>query len=80
MVTTPNINVVNLDHIFRNFNTKLSYSDYQSISEDFMATHIEEDPLTITAGFGFPKHLVKEMLEKGELNHATACYHLVANS
>jgi serine/threonine protein kinase len=78
--TNPNINVVNLDHLFTNFKTKLSYADYQSVAEEFMSTHIEDEAIAVVSTFGFPKEFVKESLIKGELNHSTACYNLIAHN
>jgi hypothetical protein len=77
--TDPNINVVNLDHLFTNFNTKLSYSDYQAVAEEFLSTHIEEEPINVVTAFGFQEKTLRDCLNRGDLNHATACYYLVAN-
>jgi hypothetical protein len=77
--TSPNINVINLDHIFRNFNCKLTYSDYQSIAEEFDTTHIEEEALQVVTTLGYPRDMVVDKLKRGELNHATACYNLLVH-
>ncbi len=39
--------------------------------------HIDEEALQVLEGFGIPRKLVKEGINKGELNHATASYNLL---
>jgi hypothetical protein len=42
------INSVNVDNLFHNkasYNTKLSYSDYCSITQDFATMHLDEEAL-----------------------------------
>lgn len=80
--TQPDINYVNIDNLFPNdsFNTKLSYTDYLSITQDFATMHMDEEALSVMEGFGYPRKLVKEGLNKGELNHATATYNLLVMS
>ena len=53
-----NINVINIDNLFnddreRKYATKLSYDDYQMISEDFYTFKINEDIIAKMEGFGF---------------------------
>jgi hypothetical protein len=38
---------------------------------------MNEDALQIMEGMGFPRKLVRDGLNKGELNHATATYNLL---
>jgi hypothetical protein len=56
------INNVNIDNLFsqENFDSKLNYKDYLSISQDFATMHIDEEALTIVEGFGYPKSFVKD--------------------
>ena len=56
------INNVNVDNLFskENYETKLNYKDYLSISQDFATMHIDEEALTIVEGFGYPKSFVKD--------------------
>ena len=67
------INNVNIDNLFKkeNYNTKLNYKDYLSISQDFATMHIDEEALTVVEGFGYPKSFVKECIKNGDINHAT---------
>ena len=39
--------------------------------------HMNEDALQIMEGMGFPRKVVRDGLNKGELNHATATYNLL---
>lgn len=67
------INNVNVDNLFQkhNFDVKLNYKDYLSISQDFATMHIDEEALTIVEGFGYPKSFVKDCIKNGDINHAT---------
>ena len=80
--TQPDINSVNVDNLFPtdSFSTKLSYTDYLSITQDFATMHMDEEALQILEGYGYPRKLVKEGLNKGDLNHATASYNLLVMS
>lgn len=76
---------MNIDNLFGsnfapNYNLKLSYSDYCSITQDFATMHMNEDVLQVMEGMGFPKRMVRERLNKGELDHATATYNLMVLS
>ena len=73
------LNSVNIDNLFNQsaFSVKLSYSDYCSVTQDFATMHMNEEVLQVMEGMGFPKRLVRENLNKGELNHATATYNLL---
>lgn len=42
--------------------------------------HLDEEVLQVLEGFGFQRKLVKDGLNKGELNHATASYNLLVLS
>lgn len=67
------INNVNVDNLFKkdNYDTKLNYKDYLSISQDFATMHIDEEALTIVESFGYPKSFVKDCIKNGDINHAT---------
>lgn len=76
------INAVNVDNLFHkdSYNTKLSYSDYCAITQDFATMHLDEEALQVLEGFGFPRKIVKDGINKGELNQATASYNLLVLS
>lgn len=76
------INHVNVDNLFPDgvYKTKLSYTDYCSITQDFATMHMDEEALQVLDGLGLPRKLVREGLNKGELNHATASYNLMVLS
>lgn len=76
------INQVNIDNLFpdERYSAKLTYTDYCSITQDFATMHIDEEALQVLEGIGFPRKLVKDGLNKGELNHATASYNLLVLS
>lgn len=42
--------------------------------------HIDDEALQVLEGIGYPRKLVKEGLNKGDLNHATASYNLLVLS
>jgi hypothetical protein len=42
--------------------------------------HMDEEALQVLEGLGLPRKLVREGLNKGELNHATASYNLMVLS
>ena len=42
--------------------------------------HMNEDALQIMEGMGMPRKIVREGLNKGDLNHATATYNLLVLS
>ena len=72
------LNTVNIDNLFPDsINAKLSYTDYCAITQDMATMHINEESLSIMEGMGFPRKYVKEGLNRVELNHATATYHLL---
>lgn len=78
--TDGDINCVNIDNLFKDgdsYDTKLSYSDYCSITQDFATVHIDEEALQVLENVGFPRKIVKDGINKGELNHATASYNLL---
>lgn len=71
--THANINYINVDNLFynENYDNKLEYDDYKSLTEDFATMHINEDVLTQIESYGYPRDQVKKSLNKGEMNHAT---------
>ena len=74
-----NINFVNVDNLFyqENYNTKLSYTDYWWITEDFTTHNLEEEALKTVESFGYPRSFVLKWLNNGHINHATASYYLM---
>jgi serine/threonine protein kinase len=55
-----NINYVNVDNLFfeDNYSTKLSYTDYCSITEDYYSHHINEDAIKKVSKMGYPRDFV----------------------
>ena len=74
-----NINFVNVDNLFylENYKTKLSYTDYCCITEDFTTHNLEEEALKTVESFGYPRTFVLKCLNTGIINHATASYFLL---
>jgi hypothetical protein len=70
-----------VDNLFydENYHTKLSYTDYCCITEDFSTENIDEEALKVCENFGFPRSFMVKCLNRGDLNHATACYYLLTN-
>lgn len=56
---------------------KLSYSDYCALTEDFMTYRIDEEAMDIVTSYGYPRSLVIDSINKGEVNHATTAYYLL---
>ena len=77
-----NVNYVNVDNLFyhENYKVKLSYTDYCCITEDFTSENIDEEALKVCENFGFPRHFMIKCLNRGDINHATACYFLLTNA
>lgn len=77
-----NVNYVNVDNLFyhENYKIKLSYTDYCCITEDFSTENIDEEALSVCENFGFPRQFLIKCLNRGDINHATACYYLLTNS
>ncbi|CDW77508.1 protein kinase domain containing protein [Stylonychia lemnae] len=76
----PDINQVQIDNLFlgsKSYQAKLSYTDYCAITQDFATMHMNEEALQVMEGMGFPRKIVRDGLNKGELNHATATYNLL---
>jgi hypothetical protein len=76
------VNYVNVVNLFyqENYRTKLSYTDYCCITEDFATQNLDEEALKVTENFGFPRDFVIKCINRGDLNHATACYYLMVAS
>jgi serine/threonine protein kinase len=74
-----NINYVNVDNLFfeNNYSTKLSYTDYWSITEDYYTHHLNENAINKVAKMGYPRDFIIRWLNNGDLNHATATYYLL---
>mmetsp|Transcript_7512 Transcript_7512/g.12687 ORF Transcript_7512/g.12687 Transcript_7512/m.12687 type:complete len:305 (-) Transcript_7512:105-1019(-) len=77
-----NVNYVNVDNLFyhENYKIKLSYTDYCCITEDFSTENIDEEALQVCENFGFPRQFLIKCLNRGDINHATACYYLLTNA
>ena len=77
-----NVNYVNVDNLFyhENYKNKLSYIDYCCITEDFTSQILDEEAIKVCENFGFPRHFMIKCLNRGDINHATACYFLLTNS
>ena len=73
---------MNIDNLFPDstYATKLSYTDYCAITQDFATMHMDEEALQVLEGLGYPRRIVRDGLNKGELNHATASYNLLVLS
>ena len=73
------IDTVDPENLFKSPDAfpSLSPSNYFSITQDAATVHIDEDVLDVLKGYGFPPRLVKDSINKGELNHATACYNIL---
>ena len=50
--------------------------NYCAVTQDFNTYRIDEEALRVLEQFGYPRKLVIESLNKGELNHATCSYDL----
>lgn len=83
-----NINFVNIENLYYrsgDFSSilveeKLSYSDYCALTEDFMTYRIDEEAMDTVISCGYPRSLVIDSINKGEVNHATAAYYLLVFS
>ena len=83
-----NINFVNVENLYyrggtpaknpqTNPDEKVTYSDYCALTEDFMTYRIDEEAMDIVTGFGYPRQLVLDSINRGDVNHATAAYYLL---
>ena len=74
-----NINQVNIDNLFYDgqVTCKLSYMNYCSLTQDYYTHRIDEEAIRILENFGYPRQMVIESLNRGDLNHATASYNLL---
>ena len=74
-----NINQVNIDNLFYDgqVTCKLSYMNYCALSQDYYTHRIDEEAVRILENFGYPRQMVIESLNRGDLNHATASYNLL---
>jgi hypothetical protein len=83
-----NINFVNIENLYYRggdpssivVEDKIAYSDYCALTEDFMTYRIDEEAMEVVVACGFPRHLVMDGINKGELNHATCAYYLLVYS
>ena len=83
-----NINFVNVENLYyrggppakepsTDPSEKVTYSDYCALTEDFMTYRLDEQALEIVTGFGYPRELVVQSINRGDVNHATAAYYLL---
>lgn len=83
-----NINFVNIENLYykggepqnTTVEDKITYSDYCALTEDFMTYRIDEEALEVVTSCGFPRALVLDSINKGEINHATTSYYLLLYS
>ena len=86
-----NINFINVENIYyksaieekQNIikdTSKMSYSDYCALTEDFMTYRIDEEAIQIVESYGYPRKMIIDSINKGEINHATASYYLLIHS
>ena len=75
------LGTVNVDNLYKeglHAKQRLSYGDYCAITQDYATMHLNEEVLrTMEGRMGMSSRLVKDSLNKGELNHATATYQLM---
>jgi len=79
------VNIENLyykggEHTESKIDEKLSYSDYCALTEDFMTYRIDEEAMEVVTSFGYPRSLVIDAINKGDVNHATTAYYLLLYS
>lgn len=83
-----NINVLKIENLFHeeddqakepvpDSGARLTYDNYCAVTQDFGTHRIDEEALKVLEGFGYPRKLVIDSLNNGELNHATTCYNLL---
>ena len=58
----------------------MTYSDYCALTEDFMTYRIDEEAIQIVESYGYPRKMIIDSINKGEINHATASYYLLIHS
>jgi len=86
-----NINYINVENLYYkstseiksgipNLQSKIKYSDYCALTEDFMTYRIDEEALGIVEGYGYNRKMIIDSINKGEINHATASYYLLIHS
>jgi len=87
-----NINYVNVENLYycsisqteaekeARRKSKMTYSDYCALTEDFMTYRIDEEAMQVVESYGYPRSMVIDGLNKGEINHATASYYLLIHS
>lgn len=77
------LSTVNVDNLYKEGcvtgrKQRLSYADYCAITQDFATMHLNESVLhTMEVDMGMPRRLVKEHINRGDLNHATSTYQLM---
>ena len=80
-----NINCINVENLYYSQredepSTKITYSDYCALTEDFMTYRLDEEARGIVEGYGFERKAIIDSINKGEINHATASYYLLVHS
>lgn len=59
---------------------RVKYSDYCALTEDFMTYRIDEEALTIVESYGYPRKIIINCINNGDINHATTSYYLLIHS
>ena len=79
-----NVNFINMENLYYDSETcklkekvQISYSDYCALTEDFMTYRIDEEALGIVTSYGYPRKMVIDSINNGEINHATCSYYLL---
>lgn len=85
-----NINFINVENLYYKSSnevqeedgkmSKIKYSDYCALTEDFMTYRIDEEAIGIVESYGYSRKLIIDSINKGEINHATASYYLLIHS
>ena len=69
---------VNVDNLYKEglmSKQRLSYTDYCSITQDYATMHLNDEVMQMMETVMYrPKKLLREHLNHGDLNHATATY------
>ena len=70
---------MNIDNLYYSgdVTTKLGYSNYCAVTQDYYTHRIDEEAVRVLENFGYPRSMVIDSLNRGELNHATASYNLL---
>ena len=83
-----NINFINVENLYYQSigedpdknKSKMKYSDYCALTEDFMTYRIDEEAIGIVESYGYNRKMIIDSINKGEINHATSSYYLLIHS